>query len=275
MGGLYQKRDPEVVYEDMAHIRRKAIVVPDASFGLDKKHLLGVMEAIAPLGKNLYIETTLARLRDREVIKSMADGGVKGIAMGIETLSDKMNKHGSGFSLAELKRVVRECHEHGILVQGNFILGLDSDGTEIFEEAYRFCKESELDHTAADVLVPYPHTSVFDTMLEKGRIIERDWSCYDYRHIVYQPLNMSVEELRNGLVDFCKRVSKTGFFLEKLRQLHSRAGLSSDSAMVAIYNLSRHLDIREKSRKFSRMLPSSEPILFDAVLDPISEPSPE
>jgi hypothetical protein len=36
-------------------------------------------------------------------------------------------------------------------------------------------------------------------MDEEGRIFDKDWSHYDFGHVVYEPLNMSVETLDLGV----------------------------------------------------------------------------
>ena len=42
------------------------------------------MEALAPLGKKMGVETSLARLKDEEILNAMAVGGVKWLIVGIE-----------------------------------------------------------------------------------------------------------------------------------------------------------------------------------------------
>jgi len=252
MPNCYIKRDPAVIYKNMAHMKNKAIVIPDASFGLNKNHVLEIMEAIAPLKKTLYITTTLARISDRELLKALAHGGVRAIAVGIETLNSKLKKHGNVSSQENLRKLIRDCHELGIFLQGNFILGLDTDGPEVFDEVFNFLRSSEMDIVSADVLVPYPHTTLYQTLREQGRIIDYDWSRYDYRHVVYRPLKMTPQDLLQGFASYYKKIVKSRCLMKRLGQVYSRYGLCLESFIVTAYTIFRHLEAIEKSKKFAR-----------------------
>jgi len=265
MAGTYLKRDPEVIYENMLHTKRKTLFIPDASFGLHKKHLMEVMEAIAPLKKHLAVQTSLARVGDKELLKSMAQGGVKVIAIGIETLTQKLGKHGAVSTPEKVEELIRRCHDLGILVQGNFIFGLDCDGPEVFDNVYNFYLNTELDYVIADNLVPYPQTVLYNNLLKQGRIIDQNWSHYDYRHVVFRPLNMSVEDFQNGLVSYHKRISTSKFFLKRLRQLYARLGFGFETAGLASYGLSEHINAKGKAKNFARKLPPSAPPLYAVI----------
>ncbi len=41
-------------------------------------------------------------------------------------------------------------------------------------------------------------TPLFDDMESQGRIIDKDWSKYDFGHVVFEPKNMSPETLKRG-----------------------------------------------------------------------------
>ena len=64
MQGQYHLRDIETVRNEVAYVPGKLILFSDASFGLNRNYTLELMDALAPLGKKIAVETTLARLRD-------------------------------------------------------------------------------------------------------------------------------------------------------------------------------------------------------------------
>ena len=49
-----------------------------------------------------------------------------------------------------------------------------------------------------NILTPYPGTPLYDRLDSEGRIFTKDWSKYNQVDVVFQPKNMTVEELYNG-----------------------------------------------------------------------------
>jgi radical SAM superfamily enzyme YgiQ (UPF0313 family) len=60
-------------------------------------------------------------------------------------------------------------------------------------------EESGVQNATFNILTPFPGTPLFRKLDEEGRILTRDWSKYNSRSdIVYQPKQMSAEELMDG-----------------------------------------------------------------------------
>jgi hypothetical protein len=47
-------------------------------------------------------------------------------------------------------------------------------------------------------MTPLPGTPLYGDMERSGRITSKDWSKYDFRHVIMQPRLMSAEELQDG-----------------------------------------------------------------------------
>ena len=77
------------------------------------------------------------------------------------------------------------------------LVGYDFDSKEAFDELIGFIRESKLLMPLINVLTPFPGTELFKRLEEEGRIIHKDWSKYDSRHVVFSPSKMSPEELFN------------------------------------------------------------------------------
>lgn len=83
-------------------------------------------------------------------------------------------------------------------VQGGIIFGFDEDTPDIFDTTLEKMYEWELDVVEINILTPYPGTPLYDRFEQEGRILTRDWSRYNQVDVVYQPKQMTVEELREG-----------------------------------------------------------------------------
>jgi len=50
----------------------------------------------------------------------------------------------------------------------------------------------------ATVLTPFPGTPLFEELRRQGRITDRDWSHYDFGHVVFEPARMGAATLKAG-----------------------------------------------------------------------------
>jgi hypothetical protein len=49
-----------------------------------------------------------------------------------------------------------------------------------------------------NILTPFPGTKLFKRLEEEGRILHKDWSRYDTKHVVFRHPTMSAEEILEG-----------------------------------------------------------------------------
>ena len=74
----------------------------------------------------------------------------------------------------------------------------------MFERTVEWVERARLECATFHILTPYPGTPMFAQMEREGRLLHRDWSCYDTAHVVFRPARMSVEQLADGYA-FCYR----------------------------------------------------------------------
>lgn len=246
--GKYILRDAQTVYNEMAHIKGKLVFICDATFGLNKEYTIKLMKTLAPLRKKILVETTLSRLKNVEILNSMAEGGVKWISVGIESLSIKLSKHGGAKLEENIERIVDNAHKKGILVQGNFICGLDCDGPKSFDSIYQFYKNSNLDLIIIDLLTPYPNTEQYNRLRLEGRIIDANWENYDYRHVVFQPKKMSPQELIEGFNELYSNITRTSFMFKKAYDVYRNVGLTIEASIMISYNIFNRFDAFRKQK---------------------------
>lgn len=167
----------------------------------NRKYALKLFKALAPLNMNFYGETTILIARDEELLQAAKEGGVKALLFGIETPSEAVLKaQGKSFvKPARIKEYVQKVKSYGIEVWGDFLFGLDEEEKEIFQEARYFIEEIGIDKAIPHLMIPFPGSKTFEKLDCEGRILTKDWSKYDGTHAVYQPQNMTPEELENGL----------------------------------------------------------------------------
>jgi radical SAM superfamily enzyme YgiQ (UPF0313 family) len=95
---------------------------------------------------------------------------------------------------------LRRIQNHGVTVNGCFILGLDGHGPEIFEQVLDFSLEVPLFDVQITVLTPFPGTPLHDRLMKEGRIIEPGrWDLCTLFDVNYIPTHMTPDELRQGM----------------------------------------------------------------------------
>ena len=84
-------------------------------------------------------------------------------------------------------RRVAMLHDHGIQVNGSFVLGFDHDGPDVFARTADWIEENRLECATFHILTPYPGTPLFRRDGARGRLLHKTWSKYDTAHVVFRP----------------------------------------------------------------------------------------
>ena len=196
----YRMREPgQIAAEFLADGQSYGVFI-DNNLGSNRAYLRELCRALRPLNRIWSAAVSLDVTDDPALIRSMALAGCTGVFIGFESLTDA--------NLAEARkktpragdyaRRVRLLHEHGIQVNGSFVLGFDHDRKDVFTRTADWIEENRLECATFHILTPYPATPLFRQMESEGRLLHRDWSLYDTAHAVFRPRNMSPEELEQG-----------------------------------------------------------------------------
>jgi radical SAM superfamily enzyme YgiQ (UPF0313 family) len=112
---------------------------------------------------------------------------------------------------------IEKIQSYGILVHASFIVGYDFDTQATLDELIHFIEESNLLMPLINILTPFPGTRLFKRLEEENRILHKDWSKYDTKHVVFKPSKMSPDELLTGYRKIVKAVYSYESILRKLR----------------------------------------------------------
>ena len=138
-----------------------------------------------------------------EVLDDMVKSGCTQVLIGFESINSgnlaainhslwKMNH------LKDYPEIIHRIQSRGIGVVGSFVVGLDNDRPEVFDELYQFVDQNCLYATNITILTPFPGTEIHRQFLEEERITEKDWAKYNGFELVYKPKSMSVGEFNAG-----------------------------------------------------------------------------
>lgn len=204
----YRMRDPEQVAAEFQANGEPYGVFIDNNLGSRREYLRALCRALRPLEKIWSAAVTIDVTDDPSLVREMALAGCTGVFIGFESLSDEnlANAHKKTPKSADYARRVGMLHDHGIQVNGSFVLGFDCDREDVFARTAEWVEENRLECATFHILTPYPATPLFRQMESEGRLLHRDWTLYDTAHAVFRPKHMSAEELESGYAWIYRRL---------------------------------------------------------------------
>jgi radical SAM superfamily enzyme YgiQ (UPF0313 family) len=129
-----------------------------------------------------------------------AHSGCRNLFIGFESLSqDGLKGWNKGFNrVKDYTLAVNRIHARGISLCGAIVFGNDCDTKEIFPQTLSYLLEANIDALQATILTPFPGTPLLAEMESKGQIVDSHWGHYNFRHVVFEPKNLSQQELKRG-----------------------------------------------------------------------------
>ncbi|MBC7081056.1 MAG: radical SAM protein [Thermoplasmatales archaeon] len=208
---IHRKRRIEDVIREFSFLPTKLVWFHDASLTIDKEY-----------SKNLFSKIIESKIRkkwiafgnmhilskDTKILKLAKKAGCVGWMVGLESISqriidEEIKKKGN--IVEEIPKMVERIEKEGMMVWGSFIFGFDNDGRDVFDATYEKICEWGISLAQFAILTPLPGTPIFQKILREGRIITFDWSKYDMAHVVFNPKNMSIKELEEGVRKICRK----------------------------------------------------------------------
>lgn len=193
-------RPVEAVIEELKQLGKYVIFMDDNIIG-DREYAKRLFEAMIPLRKRWHSQCGIHITEDPELLRLAVASGCNGLFIGLETLSQQSLKDWQKCPnrARDYVRQVRQLHDLGIGVLTGFVFGGDDDRPDVFKRTLEFLDEAEIDALQATRLTPFPGTPLFDEMDAQGRIFDKDWSHYDFGHVVYEPKHMTRQQLHLGV----------------------------------------------------------------------------
>jgi radical SAM superfamily enzyme YgiQ (UPF0313 family) len=200
-GRVWRFRSINDIVKEIETIPQKFLYFCDPSLTVNPQYTKQLFRALKHLNKKIFCNGNTDILhRDEELIKLSSEAGCVEWSIGFESIS-QMNLDSIGKitnKVHDFPATVKKIHDYGIAVNGNFIFGMDEDHPDVFDKTIDAVNDWELDLSAFSILTPFPGTPLFERMEKEKRILTRDWSQYDLRHVVFQPKHLSIEELSEG-----------------------------------------------------------------------------
>ena len=184
----------------------------DNSF-VHREHYKNLLRELAKENLRWFTETDLNVAHDDELLGLMRDSGCQQVLIGLESphrtslcgieLKSNWKLHRQDF----YREAIAKIQSYGITVNGCFVLGLDGDTPEAFNDVLNFVRDSQLYEVQVTFMTAFPGTPLHERLKREGRILrDRAWELCTLFDINFQPKNMSVEELQNGFLGLARQL---------------------------------------------------------------------
>jgi radical SAM superfamily enzyme YgiQ (UPF0313 family) len=193
--------------------KRPFIEFADDNSFVNKTHSKQLLRAIAKEEIHWFTESDLSVADDDELLDLLHEAGCAEVLIGFEsTTFSAVNgvEQRSNWKARKVDRyleAIRKIQDRGVRVNGCFVLGLDTTGTESFEEIWNFVQQSGLYDIQITVQTAFPATPLYTRLKQEGRILRDEaWDLCTLFDVNFQPTKMSVAELEAGLRNLIHRV---------------------------------------------------------------------
>ena len=216
----YKVKPVEKVIAEIHEIKkiwpRPFIEFADDNSFVHREHYKRLLRELTKENLRWFTEADVRVAEDAELLGLMRDSGCQQVLIGLESpggvsldgieLKSNWKARQQDYYQAAIARI----QSYGITVNGCFILGLDGDTPEVFENVFHFVKDSGLYEVQITFLTAFPGTPLYQRLQRERRIIrDKAWELCTLFDINIVPKNMTVAELQSGFLGLAKRLYST------------------------------------------------------------------
>jgi hypothetical protein len=100
------------------------------------------------------------------LLEQAAAAGLRSLFVGFETLSaENLREQGKLQNLhRDYDAAIRRLHDHGVMVNGSFVFGMDGDDAAVFDCTVEWATGQGIETATFHILTPYPGTALHERM---------------------------------------------------------------------------------------------------------------
>ncbi|MFZ5351489.1 MAG: B12-binding domain-containing radical SAM protein [Bacillota bacterium] len=210
-GKKIRRKSVQQIQEELYEIKRlydkPFVFFTDDNLFINEEYSRSIIEVIGKLNIRWYAFTDASIANKPDLLKSISEAGCSQLLIGFESLSlenlESINSSNwKAGKLKEYKDIVGRIQGHGIGVVGSFVLGLECDSLNVFDDILEFVDETCLYATNITILTPFPGTEIFERLEKEDRITTYDWSKYNGFELTFMPRDFTVQQFEEGYKKF-------------------------------------------------------------------------
>jgi len=225
----------------------KEIFFDDDTFNYQKARTIELCSKLKPL--KFTWSCTSRVTTDYETLKAMKEAGCRLLIVGYESGDPQILKNiKKGATVEMAERFTANCKKLGLLVHGDYIVGLPGETRESLRRTIDFAKRLDCETVQVSIAHPYPGTEFYDYASRNGLLsVESmtDELGHQLPKVVYPGLD------RAELVDWVERFYGEYYFRPRVAWRVVRKALWDGAERRRLYKEAReYLALRSKRKKF-------------------------
>jgi len=169
----------------------KEFFFDDDTFNIHKGRTIELCAKLKPLG--LTWSCTSRVTTDRETLKAMKEAGCRLLIVGFESGDPQILKNvKKGATVEKAREFAKNCHDLGLCIHADFILGLPGETKESIRNTINFAKKLDCETIQVSIAHAFPGTEFYDFAKANGFIVNSaemmDEGGHQMAHIEYPGL---------------------------------------------------------------------------------------
>jgi hopanoid biosynthesis associated radical SAM protein HpnJ len=171
-GHPWRKRSSGDVAREMAKAKEywpnvREFFFDDDTFNIQGPRTVELCEKLKPL--KLTWSCTSRVTTSYDTLKAMRDAGCRLLIVGYESGDQQILKNiKKGATVERAREFTRDCHKLGLVIHGDFILGLPGETRDTIRNTINFAKELDVETIQVSVAHAYPGTELYDYAVKNG-----------------------------------------------------------------------------------------------------------
>jgi anaerobic magnesium-protoporphyrin IX monomethyl ester cyclase len=209
----YRIRDPKAVVDEIETLVNDHdvgfFILADEEPTINRKKFIAFCEELIARGLPDKIQWGINTrvtdiLRDEEYLALYRRAGLVHVSLGTEAAAQlKLDLFNKETTVEQNKKAIRLLREADILVEAQFIVGLENETAETLEETYRMAMDWKPDLANWSMYTPWPFSNLFEELGDKVEI--HDFDKYNFVTPIIKPAAMDRAELLDRVMNNYRR----------------------------------------------------------------------
>src|SRR5579859_4215888 len=207
-GHPWRTRSSDNVAREMAQAKEywpwvKEFFFDDDTFNIQKARTIDLCSKLKPL--KLTWSCTSRVTTDYDTLKAMRDAGCRLLITGFESGNQQILKNiKKGATIERARQFAKDAHKLGLVIHGDFIIGLPGETRETIQQSIDFAKELDVETIQVSLAHAYPGTELYDWAMANNFVARGNKMLDDAGHQLAQLQypNISAEEMLDAVHRF-------------------------------------------------------------------------
>lgn len=207
----YRTRDPKKFVDEIEVLVKQHqvgfFILADEEPTINRKKFVAMCEELIArdLGITWGINTRVTDiLRDEALLPLYRKAGLVHVSLGTEAAAQlKLDRFNKEIKLEQSKRAIELLRQNGIVVEAQFIVGLENETPATLEETYKMALDWNPDLVNWNCYTPWPFSDLFQDLGDKVEV--RDYAKYNFVTPIIQPDVMTRDQVLYGVLKNYRR----------------------------------------------------------------------